>query len=286
MKLIFLVALLFQINGYAQSLSPERVARIKNATVQLTIEGTTFTGSGFFIDNKGKLLTCWHVIAPALLYDTAQRVPVQNRIIAQLNDGRKIEYGLQTVFVTDTTVNTIAVGYDFAVLLPKTNITTPFLKLGSYSNSREGDEIYTCGYPLSIPNPFVSRGIISTKYTDTANSVSRPTGTLYRMPRNQALLDITLNSGNSGGPIVRTGKTIDDDEVIGIADFIITPMWPYYESLNTMLESSINSGASAQLAGVDPVRLFYLFAKVLGSSSVGISGCVSVDHIKTSLGLR
>ena len=134
--------------------------------------------------------------------------------------------------------------------------------------------------PLSQSNQFISKGIISTKYIDTTITVTSSSGKVYNLSRNQALLDITLNSGNSGGAIIKMGKTIEDDEVIGISDFIITPIWPYYTELTKMFETSVKSGATGFVGGINPVTIFSLFTKILASSSVGISGCVSIDEVK------
>ncbi len=274
--------------NFKQALSPERISKIKNATVLLTIEGTGITGSGFFIDTKGTLLTCFHVIKSALVYDEVKKVPTLNKIVAKFNDGREVEYTMNGSFVLDSNLNTKVVGYDFVVLIPRSVVATSFLKLGSFLNAKEGEEIYTSGYPLKLTSQFISKGIISTKYIDSTIIVTRPapSGKVYKIARNQALLDITLNSGNSGGAIIKIGKSINEDEVIGIADFIITPISPYYEFLKGELENSINGPAKGLVGGIDPVKMLYNFVQFLGSSSVGISGCVSIDHVKDVMGWK
>ena len=99
----------------------------------------------------------------------------------------------------------------------------------------------------------------------------------------QALLDLTMNKGNSGGAIIKLGNTIEDDEVIGIADFIINPIGSMADSLiNTFNRSSGN----LELSGIDPNRTFSLFTQILSSTSIGVSGCISLNHFVESLGYK
>ncbi|HEY8660489.1 MAG TPA: hypothetical protein VIL78_15750, partial [Hanamia sp.] len=44
----------------SQSLSHDRIEKIKSCTVRITIQDRNSMGTGFFIDNAGSVLTCWH----------------------------------------------------------------------------------------------------------------------------------------------------------------------------------------------------------------------------------
>jgi len=270
--LILLFAISFQISK-SQSLSRERVAKIKSATVRITIEGTNSVGSGFFINNQGLVATCFHVIKPAI-----QANGRFNKIFVELNTGEIIEYGIITRIATDTNWAKNAISFDYCLLAPVKPSgfrTFPFLKLGNFDDANEGDEIYTCGYPIGIKQQFLTEGIISTKYIEDSNRVYFNNRTFFA-PRDQALLDITLNRGNSGGAIIKIGTTINDDEVIGIADFIITPAGSQSEQ---MIDLLLSASGNIRLSGVDPNYVFAQIFSIISSLSIGVSGCISINHL-------
>lgn len=274
--IIFLLLLfVFQPLIKAQSLSPERIAKIKSSTVKVTIPNLNSSGTGFFFNKEGYIITCWHVIEPAVIVDSILKNRRNKNIYVELNSGEKIEYTIAAYFLQAGYQN--AVAYDYCILVPLKSQKRifPFLKLGNFNLTSEGQEIYTCGYPLGIPQQFVSKGIISTKYIDSSNIIIKDYKTKILMPREQALLDLTLNRGNSGGAIVKLGETFNDDEVIGIADFIINPMGSEADQLIKKFDQSY--GISLQ--GVDPNFVFSKFTKILSSMSIGVSGCVSIKYV-------
>lgn len=103
--------------------------------------------------------------------------------------------------------------------------------------------------------------------------------------RDVALLDLTLNKGNSGGPIIKIGKSAQDDEVIGIADFLLNPFGELAEQLDKAIDSF---KMNYQLQTFDTVKKVInsisltnsmkLFSEAIINSSNGISGCVSINH--------
>lgn len=269
--LLIVVGLPFSL--FSQSLSPERVAKIKSCTVKIVLDNQVI-GTGFFIDNRGTLLTCWHVIKSSIIR-MADKTILKPSFI-EYSNGKRDSVAIPPIMEK---ISADAVSFDFCVLIPKKQLSqtsqTPFLKLGSFANIQEGEEVYTCGYPLGMQQQFISKGIVSTKYLENDNFLIDVNGKTTTIPRNQALLDMTLNKGNSGGAIVKIGKTIDEDEVIGIADFIINPIGNKGDDLIKHLNA--NAGA-IKIQGVDPNAMFSLLATFINSSSNGISGCVAIDH--------
>lgn len=176
--------------------------------------------------------------------------------------------------------NQEAVAYDYCKLNALTLRVSPFLKIGDYDDIQEGQEVYTCGFPLSIERPFVSKGMISTKYIDRLNSITTNGGE-KRMPRSQALLDLTMNPGNSGGPIVRLGKTIDEDEAIGLADFIVNPIGS--KNANEIKNLLLKGVGKYNLEGVDLNTALIYFTEVISGLSIGVSGCVSTNPFGNAL---
>ena len=270
-------------NSFSQSLSIDRVKKLKAATVRVTIENSNSIGTGFFVSEDGLLFTCWHVIDSAIKKDANGNIIGFNNIYVIINDTIKKEFGIPLSFFKDSNLIRQAQAYDFCFLIPNEKLSgkTSFLKLGNFDNATEGQEIVTCGYPIGISQKFISKGIISTKYVDTLIF-----NTLYsklKYNRSQALLDMTMNKGNSGGAILLLADKEENDEVIGIADFIINPIGGLAETLIKTFDS--RSGI-VQLGGIDPNQTFSNFTKILSASSIGVSGCVSINHIKSVLGVK
>lgn len=126
----------------------------------------TSTGSGFFIDDQGTVVTCYHVIEGA------------KKITVEVNDGGT--YSLDTIVDFDPQ-------YDIAVL-----------KIAYEGNSylelcdkevRTGEDAYAVGSCLGFLNGTFTNGIVS--------SDSRKIGNIDCI---QTTADIS--SGNSGGPLV------------------------------------------------------------------------------------
>src|SRR5690348_2356180 len=101
--------------SFSQSLTKERVAKIKKCIGKITIEGSTSTGTGFFISEYGNVLTCWHVIQPAITLDSLGELKNVGRIYIEMVDGNKIELLLPQKFFTPK-LNEQAVSNDFCVL--------------------------------------------------------------------------------------------------------------------------------------------------------------------------
>ena len=272
MRLICIVffALIFK-TSHSQSLSPERVSKIKEATVRVMIGKSI--GTGFFINSSGTVVTCFHVIQPGVHNDGTL-----DNIFVQLNTGEVIQYGVIDKILLDSNWTKNAISFDYCILAPihpNRLRTFPFLKLGNFDDINEGDEVYTCGYPIGIKQQFISKGIVSTKYTEDSNKVSY-NNNIFTFSREQALLDITLNRGNSGGPIMKIGDSPNDDEVIGIADFIITPAGSQSEEIISLL---LKASGRVQISGVDPNYVFAQVFSIISSLSIGVSGCISINHL-------
>lgn len=288
MKKILLFTIIITVSSnyaFCQSLSEERVKKIKESTVRITIENSDKMGTGFYFNDMGEVATCWHVIQPSINLDSAGKIIGFKKIYIENNNGEKIEYGIPIGFFQNSTLNQNAVAYDFCILIPVQKrslfIKNSFLKLGNFENLNEGDEVYTCGYPIGIIQKFISRGIVSTKYIDPKREVFF-NGNKILKPRSEVLLDITLNRGNSGGAIIKIGKSIDEDEVVAIADFIVTPIGGIADNLIKTLN---NSSGGFSIQGIDPNATFSLLTQIISSLSIGVSGAVSINHLLISLGL-
>lgn len=213
----------------SQSLTPEKIRKVKSCTLQIITDSTV--GTGFFIDSKGTVATCLHVVLNSIIYNKQVR--------ARTNKGDIFE--LQLSQLTDSGV-AHASAYDLIILKPKRPFIspTPFLKLNTTNKLEEGQEVYTCGYPFGDSTQFVSKGIISTKLTRVAFSDISIAGKSVKIAelRNELLLDITSNHGNSGGALLKLNSTINEDVVVGIIDYSLTPFGKILDSLKINIANS------------------------------------------------
>ncbi|WP_052351570.1 S1C family serine protease [Deinococcus pimensis] len=149
------------------------------------------SGSGFFVDNQGYILTNYHVVEDA------------ERITVRLHTSKK-EYQAQVVGT--------APDYDLALLRVKNVPSSSYtpMKLGDSTKLRAGQKAIALGAPFGLDFS-VTQGIVS--------SVERtiPTG-VNQIPQNAIQTDAAINPGNSGGPLVNSRG-----EVIGINTQILSP---------------------------------------------------------------
>ena len=96
--------------------------------------------------------------------------------------------------------------------------------------------------------------------------------------QNVAWLDITMNSGNSGGLVIMKNENPDNDKIIGIAAFNLNPFAADADNLLNQVFSfpDINVAVS----GVDIKYFAFITARALKKNSLGIGGCISINHLK------
>ncbi|MDR3680977.1 MAG: serine protease [Flavipsychrobacter sp.] len=279
-KLFILFILFIPFFAQGQSLSKERVQKIKECTVQVKIEDVDATGTGFFIAPDGSLLTCWHVIQPAIRFDSANRFIGMRKITIVYNNGTEEEYEVLPFFLRNGFED--AISNDFCALIPKKRRTKPgtCLKIGDFDKAEEGQDIYTCGYPVGIGQQCITKGIISAKYIFPVTlNLPKEKKTFQR---SQALLDMTMSRGISGGPIVKLGATADQDEVIGIADFIVAPVGQDVENISKYAEE-LKKPNQGVLNDRDKDISNKYFADTFSKLPIGLSGCVSINHVLAAI---
>ncbi len=255
-----------------QSIDKQRLLHAKKSVVRILIDDKP-SGTGFVVSKSGQIITCWHVIQPAITVDETTKQIHLKKITAEFISGEKIELGIYTYLFEAGYRDALI--YDYCFLEPsiKTAVSYDFLKLGKFENVNEGEQVYSVGYPLGIEQQFVSTGILSTKWTDKIKLQDNT-----EMNREVSWLDLTMNKGNSGGPILKIGST--EDEVIGIATFILNP---YANTSQQLSNLSANLGVDIAFGGISQVKVNKLFADAVTNNSIGISGCVSINHINSVL---
>ena len=167
-------------------------ARVIPAVVSISVKGATTsdTGSGFFLDSNGYVLTNNHVVEAAATSGT---------ITVELSNGKK--YGAKLMGRDNS--------YDLAVL--KIDVTSaPTLQLGNSDLVQVGDSVIAIGSPLGLSGT-VTSGIISSKN----RAVTTGNGSGESSFINALQTDAAINPGNSGGPLVdATGAVIGVNSAI------------------------------------------------------------------------
>jgi putative serine protease PepD len=167
-------------------------ARVIPAVVSISVKGSSSsgTGSGFFLDSNGFILTNNHVVEAAATRGT---------ITVELSNGKK--YGAKLMGRDNS--------YDLAVL--KIDVTSaPTLQLGNSDLAQVGDSVIAIGSPLGLSGT-VTSGIISSKN----RAVTTGNGSGESSFINALQTDAAINPGNSGGPLVdSTGAVIGVNSAI------------------------------------------------------------------------
>ncbi|ASY12960.1 putative serine protease PepD [Candidatus Nanopelagicus hibericus] len=172
-------------------------ARVIPAVVSISVKGVngSGTGSGFFFDSDGFILTNNHVI------DAAAR---GGSINVKLSDGKKYPAKL---IGRDSS-------YDLAILKIEV-ISAPTLQLGNSDQVQVGDAVIAIGSPLGLSGT-VTSGIISSKN----RAVTTGSGSGESSFINALQTDAAINPGNSGGPLVdATGAVVGVNSAIATLGF-------------------------------------------------------------------
>ena len=133
------------------------------------------SGTGFFIDQQGHILTCSHVVEDA------------SHVFVEIPTQGKKQYKAKILGVCPF--------FDLAVIKVLEYSNTAFCPLyedesGDDDWVKSGDETYALGFPLGQDNLKVTKGIIS--------------GQQFKMYQ----IDVPINPGNSGGPLIKDNKVV------------------------------------------------------------------------------
>ncbi len=174
----------------------DTIVRVRRFDMRVT-EHQTGTGSGFFWDDEGRVITNFHVVREAV----ANRGTV----------------GLRVVLADKTPLSAEIVGvapdYDLAVLqvepgVPKEKLRK--IKVGTSADLQVGQKAFAIGNPFGL-SLTMTRGIVSALDRQIESLTNRPIlGAIQT--------DAPINPGNSGGPLLDK-----DGRLIGVNTSIATP---------------------------------------------------------------
>ena len=271
---IFSILLLSVNYTFGQNFEKSRITRARNATVYIhAVDGSS--GTGFYVTADAKIATCWHVVERPFL--------MHKQIFIYSNFNMRDSMEVVVIGAEDSVTLLNYNAYDYCLLQPVIRRTVAYLPLSGFTADIEGVEVYSCGYPYGKPVPFISRGFISTVFNEQVAGYG-PNSRLVSPYKLVGLMDMTLNRGNSGGAIIKRGETPEQDSVVGIADFIYSPLGMVADSL----ENLTSKGAGRFIQGfpggtADEMKIFSLLSHGVGKTSVGVSGCIAIDYLANML---
>lgn len=211
---------------------PDTIDRVRPSIVRVTSE-CVYTnnpkeqkgGSAFLVSKEGFALTAAHVVACTTGALASQRVEVGLPLVYSLTDQTQKKDNFKTI---DADVIERDDAHDVALLKLSRNpireeiqsgFTSegrplPLMALGvavlSARTLREGEPVAASGYPFLLPVLVTNAGIIaSTRFANVFDS--RGEGVHVRVTSDFYFADMTVNAGNSGGPVYDASG-----EVIGI----------------------------------------------------------------------
>lgn len=169
------------------------VVNITSTTIQYDFFFNVFpqqgSGSGFLIDEKGDILTNFHVISGARSIEVT--LPDQSRHSAKII-GRDRALDLAVIKISDRK-------------------DLPYVKFGTSDNLQVGQKVLAIGNPFGQFQGSLTTGVISSLGRNIRDQEGRVLEDLIQT-------DAAINPGNSGGPLLNS-----HGEVIGINSAIFGP---------------------------------------------------------------
>ena len=194
----------------AQTTVSQLIKSSKSSVVAIVQRiGTQFIvgGTGFFVNDEGYVVTCYHVvekiknnelfIIKSDVIEEAKTAGMHEKMpVYELQDVSK--FMKASVRLKDTIT-------DLAILYTMENETS-FLEIGNYELVEQGEEVIFLGFPFGINKVIAHKGMISyigkISYSFFQNGIGIEA----------FQIDGIVNSGNSGGPVI----SIQQNKIIGI----------------------------------------------------------------------
>jgi S1-C subfamily serine protease len=169
-------------------------------------------GTGFFINNKGHILTCAHVV----------------------NGARNIYIEIPNISSDKFQCDVISIcpKFDIALLQCKDYYSKEYLELGNSDKLEVGMEVQVVGYPTSLLNS-----------KSNSNNIKYTIGIIAGQQSGLIQTDSAINPGNSGGPLLCNNKVIgiNSQKLVGYAVDNISYSVPinYYNIFKNNIDQKI-----------------------------------------------
>lgn len=263
----------------SQSLGKKRIKKLEQSVVKILIDNNQ-VGTGFVVSEKGLIATCFHVIEPAFIRDADNNeiVDIKN-IVAKFEDKSQVEIFVLEQFLYDDEWYEKGLVGDYIALSPINSLKGfEFLKLGKWADIDEGEIVYTSGYPQRRNERISAIGMFSTKYLRQIKPNYSKNDSTYTV--DAARLDVTVNNGNSGGPLIRLGKNSKKDLVVGLISFKLNPNGNQFAEYSKAFYNWANDTSITKTSEMKDIKLSLAFLyNAAANNSLGVSGAVPTDGL-------
>lgn len=166
------------------------------------IQNLTELGTGYVFGERGHIVTAYHLLSGArnvdIISSEGERYPATLVGADPFSDVAILEVNT-TAAVQNATTTSSAMQSQFSIA----NKTLRPVNMGNSSTLRVGDAVVTIGYNFDSTGPSMTGGLVS----KTDYVLAFPAGG-FSIP-NIIQSDVTVNPGNSGGPLLDTsGKVV------------------------------------------------------------------------------
>lgn len=248
-----------------------RHQKIVNATVRIAVAGVP-KGTGFVAANN-IIATNFHVVQ-AIRRNTQGGISANISEYITVRQSNGVILPAEPYNASQHTQLLKYIGKDY-VLLKVNGLGLKPLQLGELGEAVPGSSIYIAGYPFGVDQAIVTKGMLSTKWKAPGNLGVGD-------KRNVAWLDVSMNAGNSGGPVIIFGETPEEDKVVGIATFNLNPFAQRAGELAEFARQTKERG-SVSVMGINIGGFAELVGNALRENSLGVGGCVAIEYVKEDL---
>lgn len=160
------------------------------------VQNLTELGSGFSFDDKGHIVTAYHLLSGATTVDVINSDGERYRATVLGADPFSDVAVLQVVGkIDDISAISVFTSSQSNIAITK-NVTFRPVSMGNSSTLSEGEQIVAIGYIFGSSGPSITGGLVS----KTDYLLPFPAGG-FSIP-NIIQSDVTVNPGNSGGPLL------------------------------------------------------------------------------------
>ncbi len=182
--------LLMAANACGAALTPDTVARVKDAVVLIEVDlevtatgdAAGGSGSGFVVSEDGLIVTNAHVVAPEIEADDGRTLVADQRIVT-------VTFHPNTPRERSVEGQVLRENADLDLALLRIRIATPtYLELADSEMAYETQPVYVCGHPLGLREISIRSGAVAARRTWGGHKYIEH--------------DAAAESGNSGGPLI------------------------------------------------------------------------------------
>lgn len=235
------------------------------------IQTESGSGTGFFVDNEGDMVTASHVVSDKTFAQTPQginmTVTVANQIVVTISDGTQSRIPRDRVDLSDLSEAADDLAFIKTGLKPKC-----FIPLGDPSSLKVGSHLISVGYPGSDNgNAILYDGFLSGVFPHPPRPIATINGIAITPNYEILKIQMPITPGASGSPVID-----DNGKAIGVVSE--APMVWTRDLAN--ISKIAFTGSGVQISGFDTTAILGQLALVVREFETTGSGyAVPVSYL-------